>query len=83
MKDGQEFYALAAQREKYKLKWHDWWTEQELDFLLTVPNAMPAMKHDGGKLGWKSCGYSFLFNVVSRRSLYFLIVWAGINKGAY
>lgn len=64
VKSGQEFYALCAQREKYKVQWLDWWKEQELDFLLTVPNALPAMKHGGGKLGWKACGYTFLFNVV-------------------
>lgn len=64
IQDGQEFYALAAQREKYKVKWHDWWKENELDFLVTVPNGMPAVKKEGGRLGWKACDYSFLFNVV-------------------
>ena len=65
VKDGQEYYSLVAQRDKYRAKWHEWWKEQELDFLVTVPHAMPAMKHDGGELGTKACGYMFLFNVVS------------------
>ncbi|TFY82894.1 hypothetical protein EWM64_g1108 [Hericium alpestre] len=64
VKDGQEFYALIGKREAYRQEWHEFWKEQDLDFVLTVPNAMPAMKHGGGKLGWKSCGYTFLFNVV-------------------
>ncbi|THH08576.1 hypothetical protein EW146_g8945 [Bondarzewia mesenterica] len=64
VKDGQEFYALVGRREQYRMAWLNFWKEQQLDYVLTVPNALPAMKHDGGRLGWKSCGYTFLFNVL-------------------
>jgi hypothetical protein len=61
----QEYYALIASREEYRKKWFDWWNEEELDFLLTVPNALPAFPHGGSKTGWRSCGYTFLFNLAS------------------
>lgn len=63
----QEFWALVAAREKYKARWFSMWKEEELDFVLTVPNALPAVPHGGMKEGWKACGYSFLFNIVSER----------------
>jgi len=31
---------------------------------LTVPNALPAYPHGGSKTGWRSCGYTFLFNLL-------------------
>ncbi|KDQ25528.1 hypothetical protein PLEOSDRAFT_1094031 [Pleurotus ostreatus PC15] len=34
------------------------------DFILTVPNALPAVPHGGMKDGWKSCGYTFLWNLL-------------------
>jgi hypothetical protein len=61
----QEYYTLIASREEYRQKWFDWWRKEELDFLLTVPNAMPAYPRGGSKTGWRSCGYTFLFNLVS------------------
>jgi hypothetical protein len=59
-----EFWPLVAQREAYKGKWFEFWKAAELDFVLTVPNALPAVPHGGMKNGFSSCGYSFLFNVV-------------------
>ncbi|KAA1473079.1 amidase signature enzyme [Dentipellis sp. KUC8613] len=64
VKDGQEFYKLIGEREVYRQQWFEYWKSQDLDFIITVPNALPALKHKGGKLGWKSCGYTFLFNVL-------------------
>jgi hypothetical protein len=61
-----EYYALIARRETYRKKWFDWWNEEGLDFLITVPNALPAVPHGGMREGWKACGYTFLFNVVSQ-----------------
>lgn len=61
----QEYYALVARREQYRKKWFDWWKKEELDFLLTVPNALPAFPHGGSKTAWRSCGYTFLFNLAS------------------
>ena len=62
--DGQEFYALIGEREEYRMRWHEFWQAQQLDFVLTVPNALPAMRHNDSDHGFKACGYSFLFNIV-------------------
>ncbi|TFK41766.1 amidase signature domain-containing protein [Crucibulum laeve] len=59
-----EYWALVAQREAYKARWFEYMQEEKLDFVLTVPNALPAIRHGGMKDGWKSCGYSFLFNIL-------------------
>ncbi len=64
-KDGQEFYALIGEREEYRMQWFEYWQREKLDFVLTVPNALPAMRHGDSRRQWKSCGYTFLFNVVS------------------
>lgn len=59
-----EFWALTARREDYRRRWHQMWQDEQLDFLITVPNALPAVPHNGMKEGFKSCGYTFLFNLV-------------------
>ncbi|PPQ94405.1 hypothetical protein CVT25_002493 [Psilocybe cyanescens] len=59
-----DFWPLVAKREAYKAKWWRFWGEQELDFVLTVPNALPAVPHGGMKNGFSSCGYTFLFNLL-------------------
>ena len=57
----------AAKKEAYKARWHDWWQkEAQIDFMLTPPNATPAVPHDGMKDAVSSCGYTFLFNLVSQ-----------------
>ncbi|KAI0305276.1 amidase signature enzyme [Multifurca ochricompacta] len=64
LKNGQEFYALVGQREDYRMQWFEYWQKEKLDFVLTVPNALPAMKHRDSRRQWKSCGYTFLFNIL-------------------
>ncbi|KAF8157116.1 amidase signature domain-containing protein [Crassisporium funariophilum] len=59
-----EFWPLVAQREAYKNQWFEFWQEEKLDFLLTVPNALPAVPHGGMKNSFAACGYTFLFNVL-------------------
>ncbi|EJD05467.1 amidase signature enzyme [Fomitiporia mediterranea MF3/22] len=59
-----EVYKLVAEREKYKALWHEAWNKSGMDFLLTAPNALPAVPHGGMKNGWKVCGYTFLFNLL-------------------
>ncbi|KAL5514371.1 hypothetical protein ACEPAG_2459 [Sanghuangporus baumii] len=59
-----EHYKLVAEREAYRAKWHEAWNNSGLDFLLTAPNALPAVPHGGMKAGWKVCGYTFLFNLL-------------------
>ncbi|KAI9712958.1 MAG: hypothetical protein M1812_006705 [Candelaria pacifica] len=64
-KSAFEQWKLVAQRESYRARWHDWWQEEaKLDVLLTVPNATPAVPHDGMKEAVSSCGYTFMFNLL-------------------
>lgn len=65
-KSTMETWKLIGQRELFKSQWFEFWAEEELDFILTTPNALPAVPHGGMKKGWRACGYSFLFNIVSR-----------------
>lgn len=69
----QEFYALIARREDYRSRWFKVWRDAEVegrqgdegvDFILTVPNSLPAVPHGGMRHGWKACGYTFLFNLL-------------------
>ena len=60
-----ENWKLVAQREAYRARWFEWWNEQELDIILAPPNATPALPHDGMRDAVSSCGYTFLFNLVS------------------
>ncbi|KAK8193794.1 amidase signature domain-containing protein [Phyllosticta capitalensis] len=60
-----EQWKLVAQREAYKAKWHAWWRDEaKMDFMITPPNATPAVPHDGMKQAVSSCGYTFLFNLL-------------------
>ena len=60
-----EQWKLVAQREAYKAEWHRWWTQEaKLDFMITPPNATPAVPHGGMKDAVSSCGYTFLFNLL-------------------
>ena len=64
-KSAFEQWKWVAKREAYKARWHDWWEQEaKLDFMLTPPNATPAVPHDGMKDAVSSCGYTFLFNLV-------------------
>lgn len=67
-----EYLALVSHREAYRERWFDFMQDQALDFVLTVPNALPAVPHGGMKAGWKACGYTFLFNLVSKLTCVFL-----------
>jgi Asp-tRNA(Asn)/Glu-tRNA(Gln) amidotransferase A subunit family amidase len=78
-KTAAENWQLVAQREAYKARWHEWWNEQDLDVLITVPNATPAVPHGGMKDAVSSCGYTFLFNLVSIRASLNLF-WTAINQ---
>ncbi|KAI9680954.1 MAG: hypothetical protein M1829_001034 [Trizodia sp. TS-e1964] len=59
-----EQWRLVARREAYRAEWHEWYEEGEYDFLLTVPNAMPALPHGAMRDSVASCGYTFLFNLL-------------------
>ncbi|KAF5350758.1 hypothetical protein D9758_010345 [Tetrapyrgos nigripes] len=56
---------LVVQRDNYKAAWHDKWINEGLDFVLTVPAPIPAMKHEQVlQASLMSCSYMFLFNVL-------------------
>ena len=64
-KSAYEQWKWVSKREAYKASWHEWWRGEELDFMLTPVNATPAVPHGGMKEAVSSCGYTFLFNLVS------------------
>ncbi|KAK7914029.1 amidase [Apiospora marii] len=63
-KSAYENWQLVAEREAYRAKWFAWWNKSRVDFLITPPNATPAVPHDGMKDAVSSCGYTFLFNIL-------------------
>lgn len=67
-KSAFENWKLVAEREAYRAEWFEWWNEQGIDFILAPPNATPAVPHDGMRDAVSSCGYTFLFNIVSHTS---------------
>lgn len=67
-KSAFEQWKLVSKREEYRARWHDWWEQEaKVDFLITPPNATPAVPHDGMMNAVSSCGYTFLFNLVSAK----------------
>jgi hypothetical protein len=64
VKNIQELYALVGQRENYRAEWFEYWQKEKLDLVLTVPNALPAIRHGDSRRTWTACGYTFLFNIV-------------------
>ena len=65
-----EYLALIARREGYRERWFEFWNNEKMDFVLTVPNSLPAVPHGGMKDGWKACGYTFMWNVVGLKLPY-------------
>jgi len=69
-----ENWHLVKEREAYRAKWFQWWNEERLDVILAPPNATPAVPHDGMRDAVSSCGYTFLFNLVSPLCGYLVFV---------
>ncbi|KAK5128665.1 hypothetical protein LTR08_003937 [Meristemomyces frigidus] len=68
-KSALEYWQWVTKRELYKGRWHDWWNSfgkdgDGLDFILTPPNATPAVPHGGMKEAAAACGYTFIFNLL-------------------
>ena len=60
-----EVRQLVSQREQYRAAWHKQWLESGLDFVLTVPHALPAFKHgESEKATLMSAGYTCIFSLV-------------------
>ncbi|PPQ74612.1 hypothetical protein CVT26_007472 [Gymnopilus dilepis] len=52
-------------RDEYRAEWHRRWAELDLDFVLTVPIAFPALKNDDSvKATLMSAGYALLFSLL-------------------
>jgi len=64
VKNIQEYYALVGQRDNHRTEWFEYWQKEKLDLVLTVPNALPAIRHGDSRRMWTACGYTFLFNVL-------------------
>ncbi|KAJ8481355.1 hypothetical protein ONZ51_g6055 [Trametes cubensis] len=60
----EQYLGLIAKREGYREQWFEKLKNEAIDFVLTVPNALPATPHGGMKSGFKGCGYTFLFNIL-------------------
>ncbi|KIL55704.1 hypothetical protein M378DRAFT_17703 [Amanita muscaria Koide BX008] len=59
-----ELMALTVKREDYRARWYQYLKDEQIDFVLCVPNPLPAQRHKQIKDGWKSCNYTFLFNLL-------------------
>lgn len=59
-----ERWDLVYEREGYKAAFFDAWKRANIDFMLCVPNATPALKHKGLYESASSCGYTFMFNLL-------------------
>ncbi|KAG6910723.1 hypothetical protein DXG01_008254 [Tephrocybe rancida] len=59
-----DYWPLVAQREDYRRRWFEMFQDEKLDYVLTVPNSMPALPHHGMKHGVKGLGYTVLFNLL-------------------
>lgn len=57
---------LIIARDLYRAEWHKKWTEEGLDFVLTVPHAFPALENGTSEqTTLMSAGYTLIFNLVS------------------
>ncbi|KAK3643563.1 hypothetical protein LTR56_010072 [Elasticomyces elasticus] len=68
-KSAFENWQWVTKREVYKARWHEWWNSfgnrgDGMDFILTPPNATPAVPHGAMKSAAAACGYTFLFNLL-------------------
>lgn len=84
-KSTYQYWQLIAKRELYKRKWFEFWDDNKLDFILAPPNATPAVPHGGMHHAVSSCGYTFLFNLVSTFSVIYahLALWLTSPKIDY
>ncbi|KAF5383178.1 hypothetical protein D9615_004896 [Tricholomella constricta] len=56
---------LVDQREAYRAAWNDKWTENGLDFILTVPHPFPAFKNgESEKVNLMTAGFTCIFSLL-------------------
>lgn len=59
--------ANIVARDEYRRRWAERWREEGLDFVITVPMALPALQHgESLQTSLIGAGYTFLFSLVSR-----------------
>ena len=76
-----EEHAQIAAREEFKAAWHQAWRDHGVDFVLTVPHAIPPIPRGGtGTASLVSASYCFLFNIV--RMLTRVIHFLGITHAS-
>ncbi|TFK90340.1 amidase signature enzyme [Polyporus arcularius HHB13444] len=66
-KSALEERRLVVEREAYRATWHEAWNREGLDFVLTVPHALPAVPTDpkaSDRATLVSANYAFLYNVL-------------------
>jgi len=59
-----EQWKLVAERENAREAWFNYWNKEDLDFILTVPHALPAIPEDGSRDTVSACGYTFMWNLL-------------------
>lgn len=59
-----ERWDLVYERETYKGEFFEAWKDSGIDFMITPPNATPALPHKGLYEAFSSCGYTFMFNLL-------------------
>lgn len=56
---------LVGKRDTYRAEWHRKWIEEGIDFVLTVPHALPALENGGSERATlMSAGYTFIFSLL-------------------
>ena len=69
-KSAVEDRELIAARDRYRAEWHKKWTEEGLDFVLTVPLSLPAIENGASEKTTLICaGYTFIFSLVSLQTI--------------
>ncbi|KXN82751.1 Fatty acid amide hydrolase 1 [Leucoagaricus sp. SymC.cos] len=56
---------LVHQRDEYRARWHKQLIDEGIDFVLTVPHALPALENGGSERATlMSAGYTFIFSLL-------------------
>ncbi|CUS07150.1 unnamed protein product [Tuber aestivum] len=57
-------WKLVSKRERIRAEWDKFWSENELDFIVCVPNPLPAIPHGGGKNAFVNCSYTLIWSLM-------------------
>jgi Asp-tRNA(Asn)/Glu-tRNA(Gln) amidotransferase A subunit family amidase len=59
-----EQWKLVTERERCREEWFNYWNREDLDFVLSVPHALPAIPENGSSDSVSACGYTFMWNLL-------------------